>query len=112
MAAEVHVGDIGTTYRVAITDRGVPFDPSAAEVRELVFGMPQGVLTKPATAEQNGAAWFLVYVVDDPVFHAKPGPFTIQAHVKFSASDEYRSEIQRYDADGVTLQVWANLVTP
>lgn len=109
MAAEVHVGDIGTTYRVAITDRGVPFDPTVAEVKELVFGMPQGVLTKPATVEQDGAAWLLVYVVDDPDFHSQAGPVTLQAHIKFSDTDEYRSEIQRYAADGSELLVWPNL---
>lgn len=108
MAFEVHVGDVGTTWRVKCVDEGGPFDPSGAVVREIIFQMPQGVVVKPADAVQDGADWYLVYVAEAG-FHSTAGKIKLQGHVKFGDNTEYRSAIQRLDDDGNELKVYPNI---
>jgi hypothetical protein len=105
---EVHQGDVGTTYRVRCLDRGVPFDPTDATIKELIFKMPQGVLVKPATVEQIGDDFYLVYIADEG-FHSTPGKVQLQGHVKFANGEEYHSQIQSTDEDGDELRVHRNI---
>lgn len=110
--AEVHVGDIGTEYRVKVTDAGAVFDPSAATVKKLIFARPQGdVVERDATAELVGEDYYLVWKVpaSDATFHATAGKMKIQAKLTFADGTIFKSSIQDKDADGNLLMVFANL---
>jgi len=121
-SAEVHVGDVGTQYRVRILDDGVDFDPSDAPVKRLIFLMPGGVvLVKEASVETDASPatrWFLTYTVqqDDGAgsppdeFHAIPGKVKVQAYLEWASPyRQFHSDIQTVDENGVELQIWENL---
>ena len=55
MAAEIHVGDVGTTFEATIADEEVPVDLSSAGLLELKFQQPDGVVvTKTALLTTDG----------------------------------------------------------
>lgn len=61
MAGQIHKGDVGTILRVQVTEKGKPFDASAATVHDVTFKKPSGTITEPAPAdfESNGVdGWF------------------------------------------------------
>lgn len=118
--AEIHVGDIGTLYRVRALDRGVDFDISGADVAELIFKLPNNVtVRKTATVTTEGSpadTWYLEYEVQpgDGVgspgeFHDNPGPFQVQGYVHFSDGKQWHSNIQTVDTDGQELRIHPNL---
>lgn len=104
----VQVGDVGTVYRCKITDQGVPFDPTTATVKELIFQLPQGTVVADAQVESEGGDYFLVYTVTDPTFHAQSGYLKLQAHVVLGAA-EYHSSIQTVTTNGTLLCIYPNL---
>lgn len=118
--AEIHVGDIGTVYIIRLLDDGSDFDISAADVTELIFKMPNGlVLRKTATVVTDGSPpdqWSLEYEVQpgDGVgspgeFHDNPGPFQFQAYVHFPDGKQWHSNVQTVDTDGQELRIHPNL---
>jgi hypothetical protein len=121
MAAEVHVQDLGTTYRVRVKDEGADFDPSAASVKKLLFLMPGNdvVLEKDAAVEVGSGAevgqWFLTYEVGadegspEDEFHQNAGRFKVQGYLEWADGTKYHSNVQTLDKDGNELRVHRNL---
>lgn len=118
--AEVHVSDTGTVYRARILDNGVDFDVSTANLLELIFRMPSGmVLHKTATMTTDGSPatqWFLEYQVapGDGIgspgeFHDNEGPIQIQAVLGWVDGSQWHSNIQTMDTDGQELRIFPNL---
>ena len=118
--AEVHQGDIGTTYRVRVQDENGDFDPSGASVKELIFLMPGGVvLEKTATVEvgsgDEAGQWFLTYEVGaadgspPDEFHETVGRFKVQAYLEWADGTKYHSDVRETDDDGALLRVYPNL---
>jgi hypothetical protein len=118
---EIHVGDIGTRYQVRIYDETMPFDPTTAMLKDLIFSLPLGVvLTKPATVVPEGspaASWLLVYQVTAGAgagsppdeFHAAPGVLKIQARLEWADGSIFHSDIRTTDEDGVELRIYKNI---
>jgi hypothetical protein len=117
---EVHVNDIGTKYRVRVEDELGPFDPSDADVKQIIFKLPQGVITKDADVEPDGSpatAWFLTYTVTAGAglgsppgeFHEEAGRFSMQAYLEYTDGTKYRSSVQTVDEDGEELRIYKNL---
>lgn len=118
---EVHVGDVGTQYRVRIIDEdGTDFDPSDADVMELVFKLAGGgVVRKGATLEVDSPAgqWFLTYTVvaNDGVgsppgdFHPERGRMKVQAYLEWGDGRKFSSDVVSVDTDGRDLMVYENL---
>jgi hypothetical protein len=107
--AEVHVGDIGTEYRVRITDAGEPFDPTEATTKSLIFHLPSGTVSKDAEVVHSDADWFLVYRVTEAGFHTRAGRFSMQARLEFPDGSIYHSSIQTVDEHGAALAIAKNL---
>ena len=127
--AEVHVGDIGTVYRVPTYDFDLTpanFDPSAATTKQLVFKMPgaAGLLTRTATAAQvtiaGVAVWCLTYTVlaADVVayvsgtvggFHQAAGDIEIEGYLEFSSAQKWSSGTVTRDQKNRVLRVVARL---
>lgn len=117
---EIHVGDIGTTYRVHVLDDNAEFDISGAITTDLLFQMPNGiVLRKGATVTTEGSPaekWFLEYQVQpgDGVgspgeFHDNEGPIAVQAFLEWADGNRWHSNIQTVDTDGQELRIFPNL---
>ena len=121
MQQEVHVGDIGTKYRVRVRDEGGDFDPSSAATKQLIFRMPGGItLIKDATVEVGSGSevgrYYLAYTVvaadgeDGADFHAAPGIVVMQGYLAWADGKRYHSDKTSRDEDGRRLQVVANLL--
>jgi hypothetical protein len=117
---EIHVGDIGTVYRVHVLDDDHEFDISAATTSELIFQMPNGVIFhKSASITSEGSppdAWFLEYEVQpgDGIgspgeFHDNEGPLAVQAFLEWADGKRWHSNIQTMDTDGQELRIFPNL---
>lgn len=96
---DVHVGDNWQTYKAKIEDAGVPFDPTTATTKTLIWATPSGVLTRAATVTTDGTNWYLVYTlvpgVDD-AFHALPGIYQWQGFVQFADGSKGKTNVGRY----------------
>lgn len=109
MAAEVHIGDVGTLYRVTITDSGTPLDLTPATTTELIFRFGAAApVVKPATVETDGTYWYLVCEAEAG-FHAQAGPYRVQARVVFPDGSVYHSDVRSADDAGRELRVHSNL---
>jgi hypothetical protein len=120
--AEVHVGDIGTLYRVRVQDENGDFDPSSASVKELIFQMPgvaDPVVRDAAVLVGSGdeaGQWFLTYTVTEAdvdtspaEFHGQAGRVTIQGYLEWVDGDRYHSNRRTLADDGTELRVHRNL---
>lgn len=120
--AEVHVGDIGTLYRVRVRDEDGDFDPTAASVKELIWVMPgvDDVVVRTADVEVGSGdelgQWFLTYqvlpgdVTGSPAeFHVEPGKITIQGYLEWASGEQFHSQKRTTDDDGNELRVHGNL---
>jgi hypothetical protein len=93
----VHVGDIGTHYKARIQDNGAAFgDVALATEAVLLFQTPAGVLERDATITNEGADWFLNYVVVDETFHARAGVYRWQGHVTFADGQTFHTSTESY----------------
>ena len=119
---EVHVNDVGTLYRARVYDEDLPFDPSDAIVKQLIFRMPGSVvLTKTATVVSDGLSpplvWYMTYEVQaadgagspPAEFHALAGPVKIQAYLQWFDGTHFHSDIRTTDELGRELRIYGNL---
>jgi hypothetical protein len=106
---EVHLGDVGTLYKLRLTDAGVPFDPTSATTKQIIFKLPSGTVTKGATVLQDGNDFYLTYQVTDPGFHSLPGRVFVQAHLVFPDGSIYSSSVAGADENGQALTIARNL---
>jgi hypothetical protein len=119
---EVHVGDLGTLYRARVWDEDVPFDPSSALIKQLIFRLPNhDVITKNATVVDDGlsppTAWYLTYMIQagdglgspPQEFHLEPGPMKIQAFLEWADGTHFHSDVRTTDDQGRELRIYRNL---
>lgn len=120
MQNEVHVGDVGTMYRIRVKDKGGDFDPSSASTKQLIFLMPGNItLVKTAdvevgTGDEDGR-FFLTYTVgagdgqSGAEFHATAGQITLQGYLEYVGGNKWHSNKTTHDADGRKLLIHTNL---
>lgn len=126
---EIHVGDIGTVYDYPLYDDDISpatFDPSTANVLQLIFKMPgaTGLCVRTATPVQktiNGASvWCLRYTVvaadvaawssaSAGGFHQEAGAVSLEAHLEFGANQKWTGNAVTHDQQRRPLQVVARL---
>jgi hypothetical protein len=62
-AGEVHVGDVGTVFRLTLSDGSTIVDASGATTKEILFRKPSGaVVTKSAAFTTDGTDGKIEYV--------------------------------------------------
>lgn len=121
---EIHIGDVGTIYRVPIFDHDlIPanFNPSGAIVKQLYWRQPGVVarVERDATAEQitidGVSTWCLTYavttadVVTDMEFHQATGKIQMQGYIEYTDGSKWSSDILTTDYKGRSLKVARNL---
>lgn len=113
---EVHIGDVGTVYRVRLRDESGPVNPTTATTTSLLFLLSDGnTVTKTATVETDLPEYYLTYTVladagyNDGDFHPQAGTMKVQAYLAWADGSTYSSEIQTTDEDGIPLRVYGNL---
>lgn len=99
---EVHVGDVGTTYKAVIQDAGAAFNPSTATSKNLIFRTPDGVLVREASVAFEDPNWVMTYTLvssTDADFHAKAGVYRWQGLVMFAGGQRYHTNVESYRVD-------------
>lgn len=95
MVQEVHVGDIGTVFRITLYDGTNPVDVSGATSKSLWFGKPSGVgVQKPAAFYTDGTDGIIEYTIQAGDLDM-PGTWKIQANVTLTAGT-WSSDIQTF----------------
>lgn len=93
MAADIHVGDVGTSLVVAVVDEaGDPVDVSAATERTIYLTRPDGtILTRTAVNDTTGVDGLIRYdtVANAtlPVDFSQSGNWTIEGFVDLGAAE-------------------------
>lgn len=96
---DVHVGDVGTTYKAKIQDNGVALDPTSAVTKVLVFQTPTGTVQRAASVLASGGEWYLTYTLTalaDATFHARQGLYRWQGVITFADGQHYSTSIETY----------------
>ena len=97
MAAQIHVGDIGTSFKLTINDEdGVALDVSTATTRRILFTKPDAtVLTKTASLVNSGTDGMIKYVSQSGDLSIA-GLWQIQAYISFSGVTEMYSNVANF----------------
>jgi len=82
MSGEVHVGDIGTIFKLSITDQDdAALDISSATTKQILFRKPDGTtLTKAGVFDTDGTDGVLNYTIVSGDID-QVGGWTVQAYV-------------------------------
>lgn len=92
---EIHVGDIGTAFKVTLKDCDVIVDVSTASLKEIVFKKPdKTIVTKPAAFVTDGIDGEIQYITIDGDLDAK-GTWYIQARVTLPTGT-WSSDIDKF----------------
>lgn len=94
MASEIHVGDIGTVFRVTIKDGADIVDVSNVDSKLLFFQKPDGtLLTKEATLYSDGLDGIIEYTTQSGDLD-QAGTWQIQAKIEFG-TDVFYTNIEK-----------------
>ena len=97
MADEIHVADVLTIFRVFLVDAGDPLPLAGNNLLEIIFLKPDRTrVVNTAVVFGNEANGVIEYQVTANTELNIPGPWKIQAHVRFTTTGEWSSEIQTF----------------
>lgn len=93
---DIHIGDIGTSFRVTVVDQNAAVvDISSATTKQLLFKLPNGtVLTKTASFVTDGTDGKMEYVTAEDDLSAK-GNWSLQGYVVLSGG-EWHTDIAEF----------------
>jgi hypothetical protein len=86
--AEIHVGDVGTVFRVTVVDEdGVVIDISSATVLQIWFEDPTGsVSVQTAALTNSGTDGKMQYMTASASDLATDGPWRLQGYVELGGA--------------------------
>lgn len=104
---EVHMGDIGTVFRVTLEDSGVALDLSAAVTKQILFEAPSGaVKARAATFTTDGSDGKIEYATVDEDDLDEVGQWKLQAAVS-DATGAWRSNIKKFIVhENIAITTW------
>ena len=95
MASEIHVGDVGTIFRVTIKDGDSIVDVSNVDSKTIYLQKPIGAtLTKTAVYYTDGTDGIIQYVTEDGDLD-QAGTWQIQAKIDFG-TDVFNTNIEKF----------------
>lgn len=93
--SEIHVGDVGTIFRVTIKDCDTIVDVSTVNSKTIYFQKPDSsTLTKAASYYTDGTDGIIQYVTESGDLD-QAGTWQIQARVDFGA-DVFNTNIEKF----------------
>ena len=92
MAAEFHVGDVGTIIQVTVTDGTDPVDVGdPIDIRDIHFEDPDGtIVTKAGALVDDGSDGKIKYVTEAD-FLSKPGVWRLQVELEWANGNHWSS---------------------
>ena len=95
--SDVHVGDIGTTFKGRVIDAGAPFDITTVVSAALRFDTPTGVIDVVPTVTTDGTNWYLEYRrISSDGLNAAKGKHRWQGTITFGDGSIYHTSIADY----------------
>lgn len=95
MASEIHVGDIGTIFRITIKDGDAIVDVSSVDSKVIYLQKPTGTtLTKNASLYTNGTDG-VIQCVSESGDLDEAGTWQIQAKIDFG-TDVFNTNIDKF----------------
>lgn len=86
MSSEIHMGDVGTIFRVTVYDGSDVVDLSSVDTKQILLRKPnKAVLTCAASFYTDGSDGIIQYTTQTSELD-KAGLWSIQAYVAFSDS--------------------------
>lgn len=103
MSAEIHVGDVGTAFKITVKDEDeAVIDISTATLKQIWFQKADGtVVTKTASFVTDGTDGQMQYVTEDDDLD-QTGKWKIQGYIEIGASRKVHTDISEF-------KVWPNL---
>jgi len=96
MPDEIHVNDVGTIFRMTISNSGAALDLSAANTtssRLFVFRKPDGTLTTQTTSFQSGSGTAGVLDFTAPSgFLDTAGDWRLQAYINLGSGGSFHTD--------------------
>lgn len=91
MTCQVHVNDIGTVFKVTITDcnTNTVVDISSADEIKILFKKPDGTEVEKTAALVNDGTDGLMSYTTESGFLDQAGSWKLQGYVKFGSSQWY-----------------------
>lgn len=94
-ANEIHINNVGTVFRVTISEDGSGVDISSTTSRLIRFGKPDGTtVEKTGTLVDGGTSGIMSYTAESGFLDAC-GTWKIQGFVDFG-DDEHYSDINKF----------------
>lgn len=94
----MRIGDTGTVIELTITDGRAPLNLTNWSVLEIELRRAGVRLVKQATIVGTATSGRIRYVLDGSEFTAKPGKWTVRAHVTIP-SGSWRSTDHEFDVE-------------
>lgn len=100
MADEIHVGNVGTTFKCTIESSSRAENIGGATTKNIIFTKPDGTkVTKDASLFTDGLDGIMVYTTVAGDLNIA-GLWRIQGYVELSVSEKYYSNIQTFTVYG------------
>ncbi len=97
---EIHVDNIGTTFKCTILNGDGIENVSGATTKNIIFTRPDGTkMTKAASFYTDGSDGIITYTVVSGDLSVA-GLWRIQGYVEYSASEQYYSNIKTFTVYG------------
>jgi hypothetical protein len=93
--AEIHVGDIGTTFQITVNDQNGPVDLTSVDAMYVLFRKPDNAFLQVTPVFVNTGSDGLIKYVTQAGDLDQYGTWQIQARVVFG-SDVFSTDIQRF----------------
>ena len=93
--AEIHVGDIGTTFQITVNDQDGPVDLTSVDAMYILFRKPNDTLLQVTPVFVNTGSDGLIKYVTQAGDLDQYGTWQIQARVVFG-TDVFSTDIQRF----------------
>lgn len=103
MAAEIHVGDVGTVFTATIKDQDSALVPlGSATVKTMTFRKPDGsVIVKTGVINGDGSDGTLSYATTASTELSQPGSWQVQSYIELPSG--------KWHTDTFRFTVYANL---
>ena len=93
--AEIHVGDIGTTFQITVNDQNGPVDLTNVDAMYILFRKPNDQLLQVTPVFVNTGSDGIIKYVTQANDLDQYGTWQIQARVVFG-TDIFSTDIQRF----------------
>jgi len=96
MSEQIHLGDIGTEFRVLVKDEGVAMDLSGVSAMYMKFRTPKHVKKTETPTFVNSGVDGLIRYISVAGFLSEPGQWDLQVVVELPGGSRWHTDIVNF----------------